>query len=93
MIPKSNFKKQWVWILFSSDDEPKKAFIRKITMECSHHCYDLTWEDGDRELVFLQSVFRIYLVHPKKGKVINFEKRRLKRLRVIACKTQAKIGE
>jgi hypothetical protein len=82
-IPRSHFKGQWVWLQFSSEDAPAKAYVRKVTMECSNHCYDLTWESGDRELVFLASVFRIWPVHGKKGRVIDFAKRRAKRLRVI----------
>lgn len=81
-IPRSNFKKQWVWLQWSMDDPWEKAFIRKVTMECGFPTYDLMWEDGTRELIFVGSVHRVKLVNPKKGKLIDFSKRRKKLLRL-----------
>jgi hypothetical protein len=81
-IPRSHHKRQWVWIQFAEGEPWDKAYIRKVTMECSFPTYDVTWENGERELLFVGSVHRIRPVNPKKGKVIDFAKRRKKLLRI-----------
>ena len=83
MIPRSRFKKKWVFIQFSEDGEWSKAFIRKMCLESGFHAYDLAWEDGRTEIVFVGSVFRIIEEHPKKARLIDFEKRRRKRIKLV----------
>jgi hypothetical protein len=82
-IPRSRFKKRWVFIQFSEDGEWQRAFIRKMGYECGFCVYDLAWEDGRTEFVFVGSVHRIVDENPKKARIVDFEKRRLKRIKLV----------
>lgn len=83
MIPRSRFKKQWVHIQFSEDGPWIKGFVRKICKEGGYEAYDVAWEDGRTEPVFVNSIHRIVAENPKKARLVDFEKRRKKRIRLV----------
>lgn len=82
-IARSRFKKKWVFIQFSEDGFWNKAFIRKMCLECDFAAYDLAWEDGRTEIVFVGSVHRIVAEHPKKARIVDFVKRRKKLMKLV----------
>lgn len=88
---RSRYEKQWVNLQFHADGEWLKLYIRKLTHESGFECYEAMWETGDIELIFVSQVHRILPVQAKKGRVVDLNKQRMKRLKLIECKPSDKI--
>ena len=82
-IPKSRFKKRFVYIQFLEDGPWMKGFVRKVTMECGYEAYEVAWDDKRVELVFVSSVHRIVEENPVKARIIDFKKRRMKLIKLV----------
>lgn len=82
-ITRSKFKKRWVYIQFSDDGPWMKAYIKRMTRECGFEAYEVAWENGNTEFVFVNSVHRVVEENPKKARVIDFNKRRKKVIRLV----------
>jgi hypothetical protein len=80
---KSRFLKQWVKIWLMGDEGYIRVLVFKMGYEAGKECYVVRYEDGVEETIFVDSVFRIIPVNPKKIRPIDFEKRRRKRLKLV----------
>jgi hypothetical protein len=67
---KSQFLKKWVMIQLSGEEGYFKAYIEKIGMEGDVVSYFVKYEDGTKEIIFLNSVHRIWVADQKKGKLL-----------------------
>lgn len=65
---KSRFTKKWVCITLNGSDGHFKAFVEKVGLEANQEAYYVRYESGEREVIFLSSVFRIWLADQKKKK-------------------------
>lgn len=77
-MAKTMFIGQWVWIYLTGQDHAEKVQIKKLIQEGGSDAYLVVHEDQTKEAIWVSSVHRIIPVHPKKGRLINFEKRRQK---------------
>jgi len=80
---KSRFLKKWCFITLSGSEGYFKAFVEKVGLEADQPAYYVKYENGQKEVIFLSSVFRIWDANQKKATVIKFPLKIDNRLRLV----------
>lgn len=80
---RSHYLGEWCYLTTLDSEHATKVKIEKIIKEVGNEAYVVVHTDGNRETIFANSVHRIYPVHQKKAKIIDFKKRREKRLKLV----------
>jgi hypothetical protein len=82
-MPKSFHLKQWVYVQFSTEESFTKCYIMRTVVENGFDAYEVKYENGDKEIVFTNSINRIVPCNPRKGRVIDYAKRRNRLLKLV----------
>jgi hypothetical protein len=80
---KSRYAKQWVNLQLHGEPGYLRCYIKNVGFEAGVPVYLARYEDGTTETIFVDSVFRIWSANPKKARVVDLDKRRKKRLRLV----------
>ena len=75
--------KEWVYIQFGLDEPFNKCYIINTLEENGTDAYEVKWEDGSKEIALPNSIHRIIPVHQTKAKIIDFNKKRKKLLKLV----------
>ncbi len=80
---KSRFTKKWVCITLNGSDGHFKAYVEKVGLEANQEAYYVRYEDGQKEIIFLSSVFRIWSASDNKATVVDIKKYKEKKFKLI----------
>ncbi len=75
MAQKSRYKGSWVWLNTCFSEYAFKCKIISLGKEAGCDVYNVQYENGEREPIFVNSVTRIFPNQQRKARVIDMKTR------------------